>query len=197
MPFGAEDEQRQRFFLGVYQGLIVPAAERAGYTVHRSDLGGAPGNITADIVQDLADADIVIADLTEGNANVLFELGIRHALRKSGTVHIVDESRPIPFDVRQYRAVKYSTDLADIPSVVAEIAKAIVQREQNPARSDNPVHDTILDLPVDYRMLGQEAALQQINELQSELDRLRRERSTRLTMSCDPPETMSYFASKK
>jgi tetratricopeptide (TPR) repeat protein len=176
MPYGGEDEQLQRHFLGVYQSILGPAAERAGYQPKRSDLGDGPGNITSEIIRDLVEADVVLADLTDGNANVLFELGIRHVFRKSGTVHVVDEAGPIPFDIRAYRAVKYSTDLADIPGIIDEIVKAIRRREDEPDRSDNPVHDTIHGLPVDFRHVGDEAQIQQIQELQQSVEQLSRER---------------------
>jgi tetratricopeptide (TPR) repeat protein len=175
MPFGAENEQSRKHFLGVYESILAPAAERCGYTPKRSDLGGGPGNITGEIIRDLLEADAVIADLTNGNANVLFELGIRHVFRKSGTVHVVDAARQIPFDIQQYRAIKYSTELADIPAVINEIARAIKQREEDIGRSDNPVHDTIPDLPNFIRDIGEAAQLQRVAELQEKLESIQAE----------------------
>src|SRR5215207_2752710 len=95
MPYGGKDEQRRKHYLGVYQGIIQPAATEVGLEPKRSDIAGQPGNITRDIVEDLATAEVVIADLSEGNPNVLFELGIRHVLRKSGTIHIVNRDEHI------------------------------------------------------------------------------------------------------
>ena len=176
MPFGGDNDAQRRHSLGVYQSILRPAAEAAGYEAKRADTGQAPGNITADIVQDLASADMVIADLTGGNANVFFELGIRHVLRKSGTVHVVDRSSDIPFDVRQYRVIEYSTHLADIPGVLAEIVEAIRKREDNAARSDNPVHDALVGLPADFRDVSDEERQRQIDSLRETLGRTQRER---------------------
>ena len=50
-------------------------------------------------------SDIVIADLSEGNANVFYELGIRHALHKCSTILIIQEGYDIPFDLKQHVAV--------------------------------------------------------------------------------------------
>ena len=176
MPFGGDDDVTARQFMGVYQSILKPAAEIAGYVVSRADTKQMPGNITADIINDLASADIVIADLTGGNANVFFELGIRHVLRRSGTVHVVDRNSKIPFDVQQYRVVEYSTHLADIPGVIADIAEAIRRREDNQTRSDNPVHDTLTGLPADFRSLSEDTQLQEIEKLRAALTQVSRER---------------------
>jgi hypothetical protein len=178
MPFGGTDDIIARQYMGVYQSILKPAAESAGYVVSRADTKQMPGNITADVINDLATADMVIADLTGGNANVFFELGIRHVLRKSGTVHVVDRSSKIPFDVQQYRVVEYSTHLADIPGVTADIAEAIRRREDHQARSDNPVHDTLTGLPADFRSLSEDTQLQEIEKLRTILGQVSRERDS-------------------
>ncbi|SHN48251.1 hypothetical protein [Cryptosporangium aurantiacum] len=178
MPFGGsgeDDDETRRHYLGVYQSILKPAAENAGYVVKRADTSAMPGNITKDIIKDLAESDLVIADLTGGNANVFFELGIRHVLHRSGTVHVVDAKSEIPFDVQQYRVVKYSPHLADIPGVTAQIVDAIRKRE-NAAQSDNPVHDTLDDLPADYRDVGEEAQQRELVTLRESLNAVKRER---------------------
>jgi tetratricopeptide (TPR) repeat protein len=175
MPFGGENEERQKHFLGVYQTILAAAAVRAGYIPRRSDLGGGPGNITGGIILDLLNSDVVIADLTDGNANVLFELGIRHVFRKNGTVHVVDATRQIPFDIAQYRAIKYSADLADIPSAIDRIVDAIKQREEQVGLSDNPVHDTVPDLPNFIRDISEAAQTNRMAELQATLERVQAE----------------------
>ena len=172
MPYGGQDPEKQRHYAGVYQSIISPAIRSAGYEPKRSDIAGEPGNITHDIVRDLAESEMVIADLTSANPNVFFELGIRHAFRKSGTVHIVDSSHQIPFDVRQYRAIEYSTDLADIPEAADSIAGAIKKRELQPERPDNPVHDAIPQLPIDITATGDEALQLQLQKVQEKMEEL-------------------------
>lgn len=187
MPYGGNDETKKNHYRGVYQSILAPAAIEAGYTPKRSDISGAPGSITLDIVRDLADADIVIADITEGNPNVFLEIGIRHVMRKSGTVHVVDQSYAgsIPFDLRNYRAIEYSANLADIPEVIKGIVAAIRMRESDRNRSDNLVHDALPSLPIDVRTIGDEELRRQIEQLQSTLDELRAQKTkleTRLAL---------------
>ncbi|MCK4308316.1 hypothetical protein KAW50_08835, partial [candidate division WOR-3 bacterium] len=66
------------------------------FEVHRAS---APqGNIIKSILRDLTKSDIVIAILTDHNANVLYELGIRHT-QSPGTIMLCEESQDIPFDL--------------------------------------------------------------------------------------------------
>jgi tetratricopeptide (TPR) repeat protein len=181
MPYGGNDEVKRKHFTGVYQSIIVPAVRMAGYEPKRSDLAGEPGNITHDIIRDLAESDLVIADLTAASANVFFELGIRHAFRKSGTVHIVDAAHSLPFDIRQYRAVEYTTDLSEIPDVVNSIAEAIKKRENQPERPDNPVHDALPQLPFDILQTSDSAIQQQLKILQQTLEDLRKKNESLTT----------------
>ena len=176
MPYGGDDEDIRKHFTGVYNSIIAPAARLLGYEPRRSDIAGEPGNITADIIQSLAEAEIVVADLTAANANVFFELGIRHALRKSGTVHIVDGDHEIPFDVRQYRAIKYTTDLASLQETIEAVAEAMRKREQQQNKSDNPVHDALPSLPRNIQDIGEESLRRQLQDLQRQASDLGREK---------------------
>lgn len=172
MPYGGEDDKRRKHYLGVYQGIIEPAVKALGFETKRSDIAGQPGDITKDIIEDLARADLVVADLSEGNPNVLFELGIRHVLRKSGTIHIVNKDHHIPFDLRQYRAVEYSAELSELTASINEIRVAIEKRISQPTRSDNPVHDSLTQLPVNVMNIGTEDVAGSIRQLQARVEAL-------------------------
>jgi len=176
MPFGGDNPKERDHFTGVYKRIIKPAAEALGYNVVRSDTNRAPGNITNDIVNGLAESNIVIADLTSANANVFFELGTRHAFRKSGTVHIMDKSHKLPFDLRNYRVIEYTTDLVDQENIINLISEAIKHREKSPEKSDNPIHDALSDLPMNILQAGDNALKDQIERLQERTDILEKER---------------------
>jgi hypothetical protein len=97
MPFGERDDDHPPgFFAEVLGHLLTPAATAAGFTVATALRQGSD-LIHATIVRDLLAADLVVADLTEHNPNVLFELGMRmHAdkpvalVRARGTGPIFD-----------------------------------------------------------------------------------------------------------
>lgn len=98
MPFSEKGaEQRPPgFFQEVLETLITPAANEVGFAVETAEQHGSDV-IQQTIINRLLEADLVIADLTDHNPNVLFELGIRMAkelpvqlIRASGTKPIFD-----------------------------------------------------------------------------------------------------------
>lgn len=104
------------------------------------------GNFMKGIVNDLYKADIVIAEITGLNPNVMYELGIRHTL-KDNTILIAQDKNQIPSDLAQYIAVlyKFSKDSQQYPLLYQEfklkIHNAIYERLDNWQESDNPVRD--------------------------------------------------------
>lgn len=97
MPFRERETARAvGFFDEVLRALIAPSGRDAGFEVATANRDGSDV-IQATIVNQLLDADLVIADLTENNPNVLFELGLRIAedkpialIRAKGTPPIFD-----------------------------------------------------------------------------------------------------------
>jgi len=88
MPFGGKPGPGGATidFNRVLDELIRPALEAAGCEVFRADEEMRAGDIRVDMFQELLVADLVVADLTLANANVWYELGVRHALRARGVV---------------------------------------------------------------------------------------------------------------
>jgi len=113
MPFAAE-------FQTVFDKLIVPALEECGYNVKRADSDLDQQNVLKDVVRGIANADLVIAELTSRNPNVLYELGLSHALRKN-TVLITQSIDEIPFDLRAYRVIRYSTQFDEADELRKEL----------------------------------------------------------------------------
>jgi hypothetical protein len=93
---------------------IIRKALEPRYKVERADKIDRPGTITVQVIQRVFDADLVVADLSGRNANVFYELAIRHATKKS-SVHIVHANEEIPFDINQIRAIKF--DLTNPDSI--------------------------------------------------------------------------------
>ncbi|MBQ4050806.1 MAG: tetratricopeptide repeat protein, partial [Oscillospiraceae bacterium] len=142
----------------------------------REDHEATPGSITRNIILNLADADMVIADLTGGNANVFYELGIRHVMAKSRTVLICHKDYPIPFDTAAYQVVPYSDDAYSSHEVHQRIIEAIRLREQNDAVPDNSVHDFFPELPVSLKEMldrDEDAEQKRIRELTIQNGRLK------------------------
>ena len=105
MPYGIKEEVD---FNAVFRDLIKPALESAGLDVFRADEEMRAGNIRTDMFQELLLADLVVADLSINNANVWYELGVRHALRARGVIQIHCRREQMPFDVYTDRALRYT-----------------------------------------------------------------------------------------
>ncbi|MDA8056021.1 MAG: hypothetical protein M0Z77_10320 [Thermoplasmatales archaeon] len=89
------------------------------------------------------EADIVIADLTDRNPNVFYELAIAHALSKP-VIHMSKKGERIPFDVNQYRYVSYDdTDLAELEPTQQELESQLKNIPQNPEEIINPFTEAL------------------------------------------------------
>ena len=107
--------------------VIGPAVTECGYQAVRADKISEPGLITSQVLQRVIDDDIVIADLTEHNPNVFYELAIRHATEKP-YIQIMEEGEQLPFDVATMRVIFF--DHRDLNSV-AEAKKSIISQIRN------------------------------------------------------------------
>ncbi len=111
MPFGQKQGPDGRWidFDSIYQRLIKPALQQAGFEPFRADEETVSGDILTDMFQELLLADLVVADLSIDNANAFYELGVRHAMRKRGVVHIQSGRAYLPFDIFNVRTIPYHT----------------------------------------------------------------------------------------
>jgi len=135
MPFSEKTEQFSKgFFDEVLKNLITPAGVEAGFKVETARRDGSD-IIQSTIVNELFEADLVVADLTEHNPNVLFELGLRIAFEKPIALIKADGTPPI-FDVdAMLRIASYSSSLwkstleKDVPTLAAHIRGAWETRD--------------------------------------------------------------------
>jgi hypothetical protein len=113
MPFGQKPEpggSRIVNFDVVYRDCIQPAAAAVDVEVIRADEETLGGIIHRPMYERLLLAEIVVADLTFANANVFYELGVRHAARPRSTILIYAKVGQLPFDVAPIRAIPYELD---------------------------------------------------------------------------------------
>lgn len=81
-PIGEPDSDTRKRADQILKHVVKPAVAECGYTAVRADEIDKPGIITSQVIQRVVTDPLVIADLTERNPNVFYELAIRHALRK-------------------------------------------------------------------------------------------------------------------
>ncbi len=142
--------------------IIKPVADEK-YEVIRSDKDSTPGRIDRQIINHLRNDALVVCDLTDHNANVLYELAIRHAVRKPVVLMGEKDTRP-PFDLYTQRVISYDlTDPDKITDSKEELKKQIDSIEESKFIVDTPIEGTepiYNDKPV-----GREEILPQILNL--------------------------------
>lgn len=114
MPYGNLGDPNQKanwdalheLILEVTQSVIVPDGSRLECI--RGDHELKPGEIVSGIVRDLAESSLAIAVLSGHNANVFYELGVRHALANC-TILMAEQEGDVPFDLRTQRMLLFST----------------------------------------------------------------------------------------
>ena len=151
MPFGRKQGPDGRWidFNSIYADLIKPALAEAGFQPFRADEEAVSGDILTDMFQELLLADLVIADLSIDNANVFYELGVRHSMRKRGVVHIQSGRAYMPFDIISVRTLPYRCDDGGRPDPqhLDKDKDALVKMIQATWKSDrNRIHSPIFNL---------------------------------------------------
>jgi len=126
MPISDVDGYPKGHFGHVYENIITPSCEMAGYQAIRADEVKATNLIHLDILKNLIDAPIAICDLSSRNPNVLFELGIRQAFDKP-VVLIQETGTPKIFDIAPLRYLEYSKEMRyhDVLQIQKELKDAI------------------------------------------------------------------------
>jgi tetratricopeptide (TPR) repeat protein len=154
MPFGlkANADGSMINFDRVYQDLIAPAVRNAELEPLRADQEITGGIIHKPMFERLILCPFAIADLTSANANVYYELGVRHAFKPFSTIQIIAEGSRLPFDVQMLRTISYSlgTDGVPDPAKASATSSAITKflKEARKGASDSPIFQLIDDLAV-------------------------------------------------
>src|SRR5262245_16936977 len=132
-------------FEAIDAGLIQPALRKAGVEGATTTNIAEAGNIREDMFRLLVTTDLVIADLSIHNANVFYELGVRHGLRPRGTLLIRADVHSYPFDLQTDRFLLYKVD--ELDKSVGKLADAI-KATLAATGHDSPVYKMLPSLPI-------------------------------------------------
>jgi len=137
-PVGDPGTDARRRADQVFKHIIEPVVSELGYSAKRAEEMGLPGIITGQLLAAVADSDLVVADLTDHDANVFYELAIRHAAQRP-VVQLIDSSQRPPFDLADMRTIQL--DIHDLDS--AEEARRQLEDQIERANTSSPVDTPI------------------------------------------------------
>jgi len=141
-------------FEALYHDLIKPTVEGAGLACSRADELRESANILKAALSAAMNSDVLIADVSSQNPDVLYELGIRHAANSGCSIVIYKGGTRLPFNISGNYALPYS---ATGPQLTPDEAKAfrsnltrvLDESRDKPGRYRSPVHDFFPELHVD------------------------------------------------
>ena len=153
MGFGKKTDFRSGKLLNLdatYNEIIKPAAEELGIKCVRADEIMQSGIIDVEMYKLLLSADIVGADISTSNANAIYELGVRHALKKGTTIIMSEKSAVLHFDLNHIATLQYEHLGDDIGCSEARRIKgqlkSLMESALNETRIDSPVYTYLPDL---------------------------------------------------
>ena len=146
MPLGIKDGID---FNQIYTSLIKPALEEVGFEVYRAYKEMHTGKISPDMLQELLLADVVVAELSSGDPDVWYTLGVRHALRARGVISLHNRGDCPPFDVHRPLQLRYHIkDGVPDPDFLAADKTALACMAQeilaaSPGRPTSPLYSVL------------------------------------------------------
>jgi hypothetical protein len=143
-PIGEENTPIRKRSDQIFKHVIEEVLSNHKYKGIRADKISTPGIITSQVIENLINCDLVIADLSGHNPNVFYELAIRHATQKP-VIHFIERDEKIPFDISGLRTIQIVTkefDLDSIEKAKEEIGNQIKSIEDG-SNCGNPIFETL------------------------------------------------------
>ncbi|MED3540648.1 hypothetical protein ABEX53_31565 [Bacillus toyonensis] len=143
-PIGDDQSDIRRAADGVIDAVIIPALVYMGLdednikVAHRMP---SPGSINKQVITSVLECDLAIANLTNLNPNVMYELAIRHAARKP-VIQICQKGTRLPFDITEERTIFYTNDMAGVIELNNNF-KEMVAEAIGDEEPDNPIYRVI------------------------------------------------------
>ena len=121
-PIGSESDPIRRHIEGIIEAAIRPALGDK-YELIVAHKIYEPGSITKQVISEIYNAELVIANLTNRNPNVMYELAFRHSLGKAA-IMIAESGTNLPSDIIMERVIFYHNDAQGVLDLKEALVKA-------------------------------------------------------------------------
>ena len=170
MPFSETEHHTDTYWTSHFEDFLKPLIEEnPELEAYRSK--PLHGDILREIITNLVVSPVVVADLTDSNPNVYWELGIRQSF-KHGTVTIAEAGPPLPFDISVKGTLFYHPgDHIKTAKFSKDFKEAIEDCLSNPDKPDSHVLETISGRGTLFEIFRRDEAMRRLDAVLSECDR--------------------------
>jgi hypothetical protein len=137
-PIGDEDSNTRRATDGLIESVFEPLLNDYGFECKVAHRISKTGSITSQIIENILNSKLVIANITELNPNVMYELAVRHAARKP-VITIAEKGTNLPFDVNDERTIEFINDMAGVFELKEKLNE-MIEDTVNEENCDNPIY---------------------------------------------------------
>lgn len=165
MPFSQSSaEHTEEYWTNHFNKFLKPLIEEIP-EVEAYRVESLHGDILKQIITDLMVAPIVVAELTDHNPNVFWELGVRQSF-KHNTITIAEEGTTLPFDISSKATIFYDpSNHLKLEEFRNKFKKAILDCINNPNKPDSYVLETISGRGTLYEILRRDEAIRRVEGL--------------------------------
>ncbi len=169
MPFSeTKGHHTAEYWTRHFSSYLKPLIEEVnGLEAFRSE--PLRGNIASQIITDLTHSDIVLADLTDHNPNVLWELGVRQSF-KHGTITIAEVGTMIPFHFSHKGILFYNGDHLNNKDFEDRLRDSLRDCVEHPNEPDSPVLETLGGRGTLYNIIHSEENRRKLDALTMEME---------------------------
>lgn len=148
-PIGDDTDPIRRHIDGIIDAALRPALEDK-YDLVVAHRISEPGSITKQIITEIYSAKLVVANLTNRNPNVMYELALRHSLGKP-VIMIAEKGTPLPSDIVMERTIFYQNDARGVIELRESIAAA--EKEIDYDKTESPIYNVLHDVLKDRQII--------------------------------------------
>ena len=193
-PIGDDTDPIRRHIEGIIDAAIVPALGDK-YEIVVAHKMGDLGSITKQVIDKVYHSKLVIANLTNRNPNVMYELALRHATGKPA-IMIAERGTPLPSDIIMQRTIFYYNDAKGVLELRDELKKAVCTIDFE--KKSGPIVDVLGDISHDAAMLNKVAEKDsEIREpfeyIMQRLDRIENSIISKGTPSVQAMKSLTYI----